>query len=61
VFIALALLLAVPDIPAVIAGRDTDPIISVLRSAFGPAGSLFVVAVVMASFVSWLASTFRPR
>jgi amino acid transporter len=56
VFIALALLLAVPDIPAVIAGRDTDPIITVLRSAFGPLGSLFVVAVVMVSFVSNLLS-----
>jgi amino acid transporter len=56
VFIALALLLAVPDIEAVIAGRDTDPIITVLRSAFGPVGSLLIVAVVMVSFISNLLS-----
>jgi amino acid transporter len=56
VLIAVALLLAVPDIQAVITGRDTDPIITVLRSAFGPVGAHFVVAVVMVSFVSNLLS-----
>jgi len=56
VFIAVALLLAVPDIPAVIAGRDKNPLITVLRSAFGPIGSRLVVAIVMVSFLSCLLS-----
>jgi len=51
-FIAVALLLGVADISAVIAGRDPDPIITVLKSAFGSMGASFVVVVVMVSFVS---------
>ena len=56
VFIAVALLLAIPDIPAVISGNDTNPLITVLRSAFGPMGSRLVVAVVMVAFLSCLLS-----
>jgi amino acid transporter len=56
VFVAVALLLAVPDIGAVIAGKDTNPLITVLRSAFGPIGSRLVVAIVMVSFLSCLLS-----
>jgi len=51
-FIALALLLGVPDIAAVIAGRDTDPIMTILKSSFGPVGAYFVVAIVLVSFLS---------
>jgi amino acid transporter len=51
-FIALALTLGVADIPAVIAGHDTNPIITEVRSAFGPMGAPFVVLVVLVSFVS---------
>jgi amino acid transporter len=56
VFVAVALLLAVPNIPDVIAGRDPNPLITVLRSAFGRIGSQFVVGVVMVSFLSCLLS-----
>jgi amino acid transporter len=52
VFIAVALVLGVADIPGAIAGRDANPIITVLRSAFGPVGAPFVVAVVLVSFIS---------
>jgi len=51
-FIAVALLLGVADIPAVISGREADPIVTVLKSAFGSVGASFVVLVVMVSFVS---------
>ena len=34
-FVCLSLILAVADIPAVIAGEDTDPVGTVLASAFG--------------------------
>ena len=47
-----ALILAVADIPAVIAGEDTDPVGTVLASAFGETGSKLVVAVVLLSFIS---------
>lgn len=51
-FIALALVLGVPDVPAVIAGRETDPIMTILKSSFGPVGAYFVVGVVLVSFLS---------
>ena len=38
-FICLALVLAVTDIPAVIAGEDTDPVSTVLNDAFGTVGA----------------------
>jgi len=56
VFVAVALLLGIPDIPAVISGREINPLIVALRSAFGPVGSRMVVAVVMVSFLSCLLS-----
>jgi amino acid transporter len=51
-FVCLSLILAVADIPAVIAGEDTDPVGTVLASAFGETGSKLVVAVVLLSFIS---------
>ncbi len=51
-FITLALLLAVPDIPAVIAGADSDPVTTVLSQAFGPVGFRVVLVVVLISFLS---------
>lgn len=51
-FIALALLLGVPDIRAVISGQETDPIMTILKSSFGPVGAYFVVLVVLVSFLS---------
>ena len=52
ILVCLSLLLAVPDFGAVISGEDPDPVISVLNSAFGTAGTKFVLVVVMISFLS---------
>ncbi|MFD0856266.1 APC family permease, partial [Actinomadura adrarensis] len=51
-FICLALILSVADIPAVIAGKDTDPVTTVLDEAFGTVGSRIVLAIVLVSFLS---------
>ncbi|UYM07572.1 APC family permease [Solicola gregarius] len=51
-FITLALILAVPDFGAVIAGEDADPVTTVFRDAFGSVGFKIVVVVVLVSFVS---------
>ncbi|PRC57083.1 amino acid permease, partial [Mycobacterium sp. ITM-2017-0098] len=42
----------VADIPAVIAGEDTDPVSTVLSEAFGPVGSKIILAIVLISFLS---------
>jgi len=55
-FVCLALILAQPDIAAVIAGRNTTPVETVLLTVFGPVGSKLVVAVVMVSFMSCILS-----
>ncbi|KQV75452.1 amino acid permease [Aeromicrobium sp. Root344] len=52
IFITLALILAVPDIGAVISGKDADPVTAVLSDAFGTVGFRIVVAVVLISFLS---------
>lgn len=51
-FVCLALVLAVADIPAVIAGEDTDPVTTVLNEAFGPFGSKVILLIVLISFLS---------
>ncbi len=51
-FVCLALILAVTDIPAVIAGEDADPVSTLLDDAFGSVGSRIVLAVVLISFLS---------
>ena len=51
-FITLALVLAVPDIRAVISGADADPVTTVLQNAFGAVGFKVVLAIVLISFVS---------
>jgi amino acid transporter len=51
-FVCLALVLAVTDIPAVIAGEDTDPVSTVLNDAFGTTGARIVLFVVLISFLS---------
>ncbi|MFI6358997.1 APC family permease [Streptomyces sp. NPDC050743] len=51
-FVCLALVLSVADIPAVIAGKDVDPVTTLLDSAFGSVGSKIVLAVVLLSFLS---------
>ncbi|CDF82475.1 APC family permease [Pseudomonas sp. QL9] len=55
-FACLALILAVPDMAAVISGKDTDPVGTILNNAFGPIGSRVVMAVVTVSFVSCVIS-----
>ena len=55
-FIAVALVLASPDIAAIISGRDTNPIITIMHTAFGPIGTPIVAAVVLISFLSNLLS-----
>ncbi len=51
-FVCLGLILAVTDIPAVIAGEDVDPVSTVLGEAFGSVGSRIVLAIVLISFLS---------
>ena len=51
-FVCLALVLSVTDIPAVISGKDPDPITTVLDEAFGTWGSKVVLGIVLLSFVS---------
>jgi amino acid transporter len=55
-FVCLSLILAVPDYGAVISGQDTDPLGTVLQSAFGPVGYRVVLGVVLISFVSCVLS-----
>jgi len=55
-FVCLALILAQPDIGAVVTGKTTTPIESVLLSAFGVIGAKLVVVVVMVSFMSCILS-----
>ena len=51
-FVCLALVLAVTDIPAVIAGKDTDPVSTLLNEAFGTTGARLVLFIVLISFLS---------
>ncbi len=50
--VCLALILAVPDMNAIISGKDTDPVATILRSAMGEVGFRAVLAVVLVSFIS---------
>lgn len=54
--VCLALVLAIPDLPAALSGQDTDPVATTLRAALGPIGLRAVIAVVMVSFISCLIS-----
>lgn len=51
-FVALSLILAVPDFGAVISGADADPLNTVLQNAFGATGTRIVLCVVVISFLS---------
>jgi amino acid transporter len=55
-WVCLALILAVPDMQAVISGKDTDPVATVLRTAMGEWGFRAVIVVVLVSFMSCLIS-----
>jgi amino acid transporter len=55
-WVCLAFVLAIPDIGAVMAGKDTDPIVTLLRAAMGDVGFRAVIVVVLVSFISCLLS-----
>ncbi len=55
-WVCLAFVLSIADIPAVISGKDADPIVTLLRAAMGVNGFRAVIAVVLVSFVSCLLS-----
>jgi amino acid transporter len=55
-WVCLAFVLAIPDLGAVLAGQDTDPIVTLLKAAMGEAGFRAVILVVLISFVSCLLS-----
>ncbi|MDO5367689.1 APC family permease [Kocuria sp.] len=51
-FIALGLILAVPDFGAILDGTATDPVGAIFLSAFGPTGFKIVMVIVLLSFLS---------
>jgi amino acid transporter len=55
-WVCLAFVLAIPDIDAVLAGKDPDPIVTLLQAAMGENGFRAVILVVLVSFVSCLLS-----
>ena len=55
-WVCLAFVLSIPDIGAVMSGKDKDPIVTLLRSAMGEAGFRAVIVVVLVSFISCLLS-----
>jgi amino acid transporter len=54
--VCIALILAVPDMNAIISGKDTDPVATILRNAMGEVGFRAVLAVVLVSFLSCVLS-----
>ncbi len=55
-WVCLGFVLAVPDVHAVMSGKDKDPVVTVLKSAMGDSGLRLVIAVVSVSFLSALLS-----
>jgi len=55
-WVCLAFILSITDIGAVIAGKDKDPIVTLLRAAMGEIGFRAVIVVVLVSFMSCLLS-----
>src|ERR1700733_1125013 len=55
-WVCLAFVLAIPDIGAVMAGTDADPIVTLLQAAMGETGFRAVILVVLVSFISCLLS-----
>jgi amino acid transporter len=52
IFLVFALLVAVPDIGAVISGADAAPIDGILATQFGDVGSKIALAMILFAFVS---------
>ncbi len=55
-WVCLAFILSIKDIGAVISGKDTDPIVTLLRDSMGDVGFRAVILVVLVSFISCLLS-----
>ncbi len=55
-WVCLAFVLSIPDIGAVMSGKDTDPIVTLLKAAMGEGGFRAVIVVVLVSFISCLLS-----
>ncbi|MEI8298884.1 MAG: APC family permease [Pseudomonadota bacterium] len=55
-WVCLGLVLAVPDVEAVMSGKDKDPVVTLLKAAVGELGLRVVIAIVTVSFVSALLS-----
>ena len=55
-WVCLAFVLSISDIGAVMSGKDTDPIVTLLRAAMGDIGFRAVIVVVLVSFISCLLS-----
>ncbi len=56
VFSVSGLLLAIPDMQAVVRGRIEEPIAYILISAFGPVGYKVILSIVLVSFISCVLS-----
>lgn len=54
--VCLALILAIPDLPAALAGKVEDPVADTLTAALGVAGFRAVILIVLVSFLSCLLS-----
>src|ERR1700684_3473706 len=54
--VCLALILAVPDMSPILSGKDTDPIVTLLKASMGEMGFRAVIVVVLVSFISCLLS-----
>ncbi len=55
-WVCLGLVLAVPDVRAVMSGQDKEPVVTILKTAMGDLGVRVVIAIVTVSFVSALIS-----
>jgi amino acid transporter len=55
-WVCLAFVLSISDIGAVMSGKDTDPIVTLLKAAMGDFGFRAVIVVVLVSFISCLLS-----
>jgi amino acid transporter len=55
-WVCLAFVLAMPDVRAVLDGRDKDPVVTILKTALGEIGFRAVIIVVLVSFISCLLS-----
>jgi amino acid transporter len=55
-WVCLAFVLAIPDVAAVLSGKDKDPVVTLLKAAMGDVGFRAVILVVLVSFISCLLS-----